>query len=318
MSISCWEQTWLRTHIRLRGTQLELNDGNFCLFHSGWASSGHNNILVEDNTFHQFCIFNGPTNFLDDANISKVYIWRSWSNKSWYRCHGNGSQCRRVLWNNLSRKDRLVMNRWHSLPYTLEFREVLAARKRLDLSLRSTGVDISVKYSTALAEARRNDSATIVGWIPFCNIFSAAPSKLPAKTTTEVVPSPASISCAAERSTNWIKIEKLSNAFDRSSKSTHHFCSGMQSLDAFQDCSAVVCHNDLPLRCLDLPIYYRLSYLKGGRCMEYATILSIPLGPNDVRTASLIAVHTNETDTTDFSQDNTYLLLQPCWIAAVP
>lgn len=46
---------------------------------------------------------------------------------------------------------------------TLEFKEVLAARKRLALSLRSTGVDISVRYSTALMDALRNDSAAIVG-----------------------------------------------------------------------------------------------------------------------------------------------------------
>ena len=80
---------------------------------------------------------------------------------------------------------------------------MLAARKRLALSLRSTGVDISVRYSTALEDALRNDSATIVGWMPFCSIFSAAPNKLPAKTTTDVVPSPASISCAADKSTNF-------------------------------------------------------------------------------------------------------------------
>lgn len=48
----------------------------------------------------------------------------------------------------------------------MEFKEVLAARNKLALSLRSTGVEISVRYSTALAEARMNDSAMIVGCIP--------------------------------------------------------------------------------------------------------------------------------------------------------
>lgn len=85
---------------------------------------------------------------------------------------------------------------------TFEFKEVLAARKRLALSLRSTGVDISVRYPTAFVDAFMNDSATMVGWMPFSSIFSAAPSRAPAKTTTDVVPSPASISCAADRSTN--------------------------------------------------------------------------------------------------------------------
>lgn len=77
---------------------------------------------------------------------------------------------------------------------TLEFKEVVAARRSADLSERSMGVEISVRYSTAFAEAFKKDSAIIVGWMPFWSIFSAAPRKLPARTTTEVVPSPASTS----------------------------------------------------------------------------------------------------------------------------
>ena len=69
-----------------------------------------------------------------------------------------------------------------------------AARSKFDLSLRSTGVDISVRYSTAFVAALVKDSAIIVGCIPFSSIFSAAPKRLPARTTTDVVPSPASIS----------------------------------------------------------------------------------------------------------------------------
>lgn len=88
---------------------------------------------------------------------------------------------------------------------TFELREVLAARNKLGLSFRSTGVDISVRYSTDLADALRNASAMIVGCMPFWSIFSAAPSKLPASTTTEVVPSPASTSWAADRSTSYCR-----------------------------------------------------------------------------------------------------------------
>lgn len=77
---------------------------------------------------------------------------------------------------------------------TFELRLVLAARRRLSRSLRSTGVDISVRYSTTLVAARLNDSAMTVGWMPLFSSFSAAPSRDPARTTTEVVPSPASIS----------------------------------------------------------------------------------------------------------------------------
>jgi hypothetical protein len=89
------------------------------------------------------------------------------------------------------------------LKLTLELRDVVAARNNEVLSFKSIGRDISVKYSTALADALRKASAIIVGCIPFCSIFSAAPRRLPASTTTEVVPSPASTSCAAERSTSY-------------------------------------------------------------------------------------------------------------------
>jgi hypothetical protein len=108
---------------------------------------------------------------------------------------------------------------------TLEFKLVLAARSKLSLSLRSTGIDNSVKYSTAFAAAFWNDCAMVVGWIPAGTqpkvsparkrmgleilpsdkIFSAAANKLPARTTTDVVPSPASISCAADSSTSYGK-----------------------------------------------------------------------------------------------------------------
>lgn len=89
--------------------------------------------------------------------------------------------------------------------FTFELSEVVAARRRAALSSKLIGTEISVRYSTAFAEAFKNDSAITVGWIPLLSIFSAAPNRLPAKTTTEVVPSPASTSCAADRSTSYRK-----------------------------------------------------------------------------------------------------------------
>lgn len=132
---------------------------------------------------------------------------------------------------------------------TFELSDVVAARRRLSLSFRSTGVEISVRYSTALDEAFINDSATIVGWMPFSSIFSAAPSRLPAKTTTEVVPSPASISCAADKSTN-CKGYKRRRVQGR--KITNHLCCRMQRLYALQNCGSIVCYDDLSFRRLDL------------------------------------------------------------------
>ena len=89
--------------------------------------------------------------------------------------------------------------------HTFELSAVVAARSRAALSSKLIGTEISVRYSTAFAEAFKNDSAIMVGWIPLLSIFSAAPRKLPAKTTTEVVPSPASTSCAIDRSTSYRK-----------------------------------------------------------------------------------------------------------------
>lgn len=86
---------------------------------------------------------------------------------------------------------------------TFELSEVVAARNRAALSSKLTGTEISVRYSTAFADAFKNDSAMMVGWMPLLSIFSAAPNRLPANTTTEVVPSPASTSCAADRSTSY-------------------------------------------------------------------------------------------------------------------
>ena len=117
---------------------------------------------------------------------------------------------------------------------TFELSEVVAARSRAALSSKLTGTEISVRYSTAFAEAFKNDSAIMVGWIPLLSILSAAPSKLPASTTTEVVPSPASTSCAADRSTSYRKYVRLitPDKISIDSCQTDHFGSGMKCLDA--------------------------------------------------------------------------------------
>ena len=46
---------------------------------------------------------------------------------------------------------------------TLEFKEVVAARRSADLSERSMGIEISVRYSTAFADAFKKASAIMVG-----------------------------------------------------------------------------------------------------------------------------------------------------------
>lgn len=80
--------------------------------------------------------------------------------------------------------------------------EVEAALRRVCLSERLMGMEMEVRTSTACFAARWKESEMMVGWRPFCSRRSEAPRRDPAITTTEVVPSPASISWAFARSTS--------------------------------------------------------------------------------------------------------------------
>ncbi|KAH3658801.1 hypothetical protein OGATHE_006527 [Ogataea polymorpha] len=80
--------------------------------------------------------------------------------------------------------------------------DVLAARINASLSSNEILCDMSSRISTLRPAALVNASEMIVGWIPLFRSFSAAPSKAPVITTTEVVPSPASTSCAPDKSTS--------------------------------------------------------------------------------------------------------------------
>ena len=79
---------------------------------------------------------------------------------------------------------------------TLEFKLVLADCKSFSRSDKSTGIAMLVRISTDFLAAFWNASEIEVGWIPFFKSLSEASSKLPQRTTTLVVPSPASMSWA--------------------------------------------------------------------------------------------------------------------------
>ncbi len=69
----------------------------------------------------------------------------------------------------------------------------------------------------------------MLGWIPFSKSASAALSNDPAKITTVVVPSPASISCAFEISTNYeYKID------------VYHFSSGMDNIHFLKNSGTII------------------------------------------------------------------------------
>lgn len=62
------------TYIRLWSTQLELNDGDLGLFHTGGATRRDHNILIKNNTFHEFGVFYSTANLLDNTDVSEVHI----------------------------------------------------------------------------------------------------------------------------------------------------------------------------------------------------------------------------------------------------
>mmetsp|Transcript_46781 Transcript_46781/g.106181 ORF Transcript_46781/g.106181 Transcript_46781/m.106181 type:complete len:261 (-) Transcript_46781:51-833(-) len=84
---------------------------------------------------------------------------------------------------------------------TLEFKEVCALWMSCSRLVSSTGSATEVRISSAFSAASRKASVMVCGWMPFERRRSAACSSAPAMTTTEVVPSPASTSCAFESST---------------------------------------------------------------------------------------------------------------------
>lgn len=132
----------------------------------------------------------------------------------------------------------------------LEESEVLAAWSRAEVSVSEMGRDMSWRTSTAAAAARWKASEMTEGWMPLPRSLSAAPSKLPQMTTTEVVPSPASMSWAVER---------LTSIF------------------------AVGCITDM-LFSMVLP-----SFVIIVSPLPLWIILSMPLGPREVRMASATA-----------------------------
>src|SRR6267154_3894090 len=155
------------TYIRFGSAELELDDGDLGLFHASRTASRNNDILVENNTVYKFSVFDSAAYFLHNPDVTKVHTRRLRCNQTRHSSHCNGSKCRRVLRDNLKRASARHFHDGFKIIGTFEFKEVLAARSRLVLSLRSIGVDISVRYSTALTDAFKNDSAMMVGCIPF-------------------------------------------------------------------------------------------------------------------------------------------------------
>lgn len=61
-------------YVRLGCTQLELDETNLGLLDSGWATSGCNHGLIENDTIDEFSILDGTAHFLHNSDISEVDV----------------------------------------------------------------------------------------------------------------------------------------------------------------------------------------------------------------------------------------------------
>mmetsp|Transcript_6297 Transcript_6297/g.19068 ORF Transcript_6297/g.19068 Transcript_6297/m.19068 type:complete len:263 (+) Transcript_6297:1009-1797(+) len=130
---------------------------------------------------------------------------------------------------------------------TLLLSEVVAALIRASLSWMLIGAAISCKISAAFLHAFPIESEMIVGWTPLLSSSRHFFSREPQITTTEVVPSPAFTSCDFESSTSI-------------------FAAGCKTFTLSRMVAPSLVMITSPSACL--------------------TILSMPLGPRDVLTAS--------------------------------
>ena len=87
--------------------KLELNYTDLSLFHAGWATSGGDDILVQDNTVHKLGVFNGTANFLHYPDVSKVHTCGLGRHETRDSGNSDGRKRRRVLRNDLYGNDKI-------------------------------------------------------------------------------------------------------------------------------------------------------------------------------------------------------------------
>mmetsp|Transcript_17327 Transcript_17327/g.52737 ORF Transcript_17327/g.52737 Transcript_17327/m.52737 type:complete len:263 (-) Transcript_17327:19-807(-) len=133
---------------------------------------------------------------------------------------------------------------------TFDDRHVVTASTRVDRSLRSTGSDDACKIVSASFSASTKASAMDVGCMPFASSWEHASNSDPATTHTDVVPSPASMSCDFDNSTSIF---------------------------------AVGCATSISLRIV------APSFVMSTPLSSFWIILSMPRGPKDVLIVSAIA-----------------------------
>mmetsp|Transcript_7546 Transcript_7546/g.23867 ORF Transcript_7546/g.23867 Transcript_7546/m.23867 type:complete len:266 (+) Transcript_7546:1040-1837(+) len=134
---------------------------------------------------------------------------------------------------------------------TFELSEVEATLMSSARSVKSIGRLIASMYASAFFSAVRKASEMIVGWMPFSSRRCAASRMAPQSTVTDVVPSPASVSCDLATSTSILAAGCATSMRAR-----------------------IVAPSFVMITSPDLD----------------TTILSMPFGPSDVRTTSATAL----------------------------
>lgn len=89
------------TYVGFRSTELELDNGNFCFLHSCRASSRSDNVLVQNDAFHEFGIFDGTSNLFHYPDISEIDVGRGGGDESGNGIDSDGSKSRGVLGDDL-------------------------------------------------------------------------------------------------------------------------------------------------------------------------------------------------------------------------
>ena len=96
MSIMALKTAFLATasaYIRFRRRELELNQTDLGLLHTGGSTSTLNDILGEDETVDEFSVVDGTANLLDDTNILQINIVSSsWINDLKHSVDSNRSE----------------------------------------------------------------------------------------------------------------------------------------------------------------------------------------------------------------------------------
>lgn len=63
-----------RSYVGFGCADLELDDGNFSLFHPCRSSSSVHDVLVQDDTLDKLGILNGSSDFLDDTDVAEIDV----------------------------------------------------------------------------------------------------------------------------------------------------------------------------------------------------------------------------------------------------